>query len=100
MCAIVRLLKAGNYSNVSFTYADHRLGNRFTGPQYNNNAADTDYDDTTAQANGDATLLINIIQAEAQTAHAASDKKTSMSLAFTNSAISSLDVRNMFLRTP
>jgi hypothetical protein len=45
--------------------ADHRVGNRFTGPQYNNNAADTDYDDATAKANVDVTaLLMNIIQAE------------------------------------
>ncbi len=32
-------------------------------------------------------------------AHVASDKKTFMSLAFTDSAISSLDVRNMLPRT-
>jgi hypothetical protein len=101
ICALLqdckKLVDTAMYCSLN---ADHMVGKRFAGPQYNNNAADTDYDDTTAQANGDATLLINIIQAEAQTAHAASDKKTSMSLAFTNSAISSLDVRNMFLRTP
>jgi hypothetical protein len=34
-----------------------------------------------------------------QMAHAASDKKTSMSLAFTNLAISSSVVRNMFVKT-
>jgi hypothetical protein len=45
--------------------ADHRVGNRFTGPQYNKNASDTDYDDNTAQENVDATFLMNIIQAEA-----------------------------------
>jgi hypothetical protein len=45
--------------------ADHRVGNRFTGPQYNKNAADTYYDDASAQANVDATVLMNIIQAEA-----------------------------------
>jgi hypothetical protein len=34
-----------------------------------------------------------------QMAHTMSDKKTSMSLAFTNSAISSLAVRSMFVIT-
>jgi hypothetical protein len=47
-------------------YADYRVDNRFTGSQYNNNAADTDYYDATAQANVDATLLMNIIHAEAR----------------------------------
>jgi hypothetical protein len=45
--------------------ADCRVGNRFTGPQHNKNAAYTDNDDATAQANVDTTLLMNIIQAEA-----------------------------------
>jgi hypothetical protein len=58
-----KLVATGMYRSLK---ADHRVGNRFTGPQHNNNAAYTDNDDATAQANVDATLLMNIIQAEAR----------------------------------
>jgi hypothetical protein len=53
--------------------ADRRIGNRFTGtPEFNNNNnnnsddADVDNDKTTAQADVEATCLLDIIQAEAR----------------------------------